>query len=490
MIHAVRPTVFLLAAGLSLVGAIGAAGVAQHRDIDAQRWVQHTSEVKEAISAARERLADEQASAPAQRIRRAIPLYASVREIRALTADNPAQQRRVDELDDALTNMDTEPAAPDRVRAILSEMRAEEQTLMLERASRLEAARRSSSFAFVLCAAMTLALGALAFLLLHRQSKEVRRARDDLGQKSRLLSSVVENIGDGIIAVDRDRHIVVLNEMGAQLTGQTAGSQLVTQWPAVFEADEVTPLAPDRSPMARALKGESVDGYQLVRKVNGSSFWTSTTARPIRDDEGAVLAAVSLVRDITDVKLAQLALSREANELRNISTVDELTGLLNRRGFFARAAAAWQAANSTGQPFAIVFLDLNGLKRVNDTLGHAAGDEMIRMAARAIRDVLREGDVAARLGGDELAILVPRASEETAHMLVERVRETRARTSRGDGSVLSASMGVSAFDPKSPRAIESLLEEADHRMYAHKRTPRTSLPPQLTLVRKGGTTKG
>ncbi len=458
-----------------------------HRDVDAQNWVQHTSQVKEAISLARERLVEELAAPTGSRTQRMLPLYECAREIRTLTVDNPTQQQRAGELDDALAEMGTDPAATERIRAILFQRRTEEQRLMGERANRLEAARRSTSLGFVLCMVTSLVLGVLAFWVLRRQSQELRRARDDLGQKSRLLSSVVENIGDAVIAVDRDRHILLMNETAARLVGQAAGTQLVTQWPAVFEADEVTSLAPDRVPMTLALKGESVDGRQLVRKLDRSSFWTSTTARPIRDDRGAVIAAVALVRDITKVKLAELALAREAAELRDLSTVDELTGLLNRRGFYARAEDAWQRGSSTGQPFAFIFLDLNGLKKVNDTLGHDAGDEMIRMAARAIREVLREGDVAARLGGDEFAILVHRASEETAGMLVERVREKMARMVKGDGSSLSASMGVSAFDPKNPRSIENLLKEADHRMYAHKRTPRTSLPPQLTLVRYGAT---
>jgi diguanylate cyclase (GGDEF)-like protein len=179
------------------------------------------------------------------------------------------------------------------------------------------------------------------------------------------------------------------------------------------------------------------------------------------------------------VRMVQRALREEM--LRDLSLQDDLTGLYNRRGLLTLAEQRVREAERQRRGFDVVFADLDGLKRINDTLGHPEGDRAIRDAARLIRASFRDSDVVARLGGDEFAVLVssdasgagdePDAGvEAAAARLVEAVARHNATEDRP--FELSISLGFSRYDPAAPRSIESLLEYADQQMYVQKRGKR------------------
>jgi diguanylate cyclase (GGDEF)-like protein len=175
--------------------------------------------------------------------------------------------------------------------------------------------------------------------------------------------------------------------------------------------------------------------------------------------------------------MVQRALREEM--LRDLSLQDDLTGLYNRRGLLTLAEQRVREAERHRRGFDVVFADLDGLKRINDTLGHPHGDHAIRDAARLIRASFGDQDVVARLGGDEFAVLVldplhgaedsPRVEAASA-----RLAEALARhNATGERPFeLSVSLGVSRFDPAAPRSIEELLDLADKQMYVQKRGKR------------------
>jgi diguanylate cyclase (GGDEF)-like protein len=146
--------------------------------------------------------------------------------------------------------------------------------------------------------------------------------------------------------------------------------------------------------------------------------------------------------------------------------VDALTGLLNRRGFEERLAAEVARATREGHPLAVVNLDLDHFKRVNDHQGHEAGDRALARVGAVIADQVRGGDLAARWGGEEFVVVLPGADVQAAHAFAERVRDAVAAT--GDGLTVSAGVAVSAGAPD-PQA---LLAAADAAMYRAKRTGR------------------
>ena len=161
-------------------------------------------------------------------------------------------------------------------------------------------------------------------------------------------------------------------------------------------------------------------------------------------------------------------LGRQADRLRRLSTIDGLTGLSNRRGFDDRLQTEWHRAERYGSSLALLMIDIDGLKEVNDARGHAAGDSLLRATAIAIRESLRGSDVGARWGGDEFAVIAPDTSSEAAELLSQRLL---ARLKRSSGThPVSASVGIAVFEPTehAPQHPQWLIRRADEALYLAK----------------------
>ena len=171
-------------------------------------------------------------------------------------------------------------------------------------------------------------------------------------------------------------------------------------------------------------------------------------------------------------------LSELQEELRQLATVDELTGLANRRGFFALGEHELLVAARTRAAIALLFVDVDGLKRVNDKLGHAMGDLLLKEAADVIRETIRASDLAGRLGGDEFCVLLMGDPELDPDRALERMRATTAIHNQRPGREfhLSLSIGLSAIPPGRSVTLEELIDAADEGMYEDKRGKRDSQP--------------
>ncbi len=153
------------------------------------------------------------------------------------------------------------------------------------------------------------------------------------------------------------------------------------------------------------------------------------------------------------------------------SHADPLTGLLNGRGIFDEAPRSLALAHRHRLPMTVAFLDLDNFKRVNDTLGHAAGDEVLRTAALTLREELRGGDFAARLGGDEFLLLLPQTDEVGARRVLERVHGRLQEQLRSTCPVAGASMGAVVY-LRPPDDLEAVVKRADAVMYSVKTSGR------------------
>ena len=158
------------------------------------------------------------------------------------------------------------------------------------------------------------------------------------------------------------------------------------------------------------------------------------------------------------------------DHLRELSITDELTGLSNRRGFFAFAQQQMKHARRDGERMVLFFADLDDLKVINDTFGHVAGDRALADTARIFVETFRDSDIIARMGGDEFAVILGNAPDsgiETArNRLEKRLSEYNARR---DGSFrLAVSVGLAIFDPAAPVTVDELIRQADARMYEEK----------------------
>lgn len=189
-------------------------------------------------------------------------------------------------------------------------------------------------------------------------------------------------------------------------------------------------------------------------------------------------AVMALV--LTMVVIAQ---RRAAEALRKLATTEPLTGLANRREIHRAIAAEIARSSRTGRPFAVVLIDVDRLKQINDTFGHRAGDRAILRVANALRVSRRAPDTAGRLGGDEFAVILPEAHEATGLRFLRRVRDVVASHRRA--GIVTVSGGV-AEHPRDGATAEALLEAADRALYAEKQRRSRQTPASIPRVKRDG----
>ncbi|MGH7409793.1 MAG: diguanylate cyclase [Candidatus Methylomirabilis sp.] len=225
-------------------------------------------------------------------------------------------------------------------------------------------------------------------------------------------------------------------------------------------------------------KGGTIFETTLVLSLDGKTFGnirlgiaTSLLGRELRNSlkQSLTLAGVAL----PVVWLLAMALAnRMLGQVRATSHVDELTGLYNRRGFLLLAKQQVKIADRTRKGMLLLFADLDGMKRINDTLGHHDGDLALIDTANTFKETFRDADIIARIGGDEFAIIALETSKDIAEILIARLQENfNARNAKGDRRyTLLISLGIARYDPESPCSIDELLAMADTSMYGQKQT--------------------
>lgn len=436
-------------------------GAYRTRDVllSANAWVKHSFEVKSALQScesAWQRGDDARVAADLDMIARR-------------TVDNPQQQRNV-----ANAAMLARLGARGEFEATLGEMIAEEERLLARRTGDMARAERQSLMALLGGAAITLALAAASLFLQRLQRVSASRQRA-------LLDAVVDRVDEGIMAIDAQRQMIVMNAVARSMVGRSfPKNHLPEDWrdhlKAMFEHGRE--MAPEQGALARGLRGETTSGlvYRIfhVRDEEHPGVWISASGEPIRDENGKIIAAVATLRDITDTKLAE-------QRLLDLSMTDELTGLLNRRGFMMMAEARIAALRAAKAPVALLYADLNGLKKLNDVQGHEMGDRAIKDAGNVMRSVLREGDIVARLGGDEFVALWPNFHAAARDPLLERFN-VATNLCAGRPYPLSFSIGITLMDWEKGATLEELLAEADRMMYERKRA-RARQSSGLRIVR-------
>src|SRR5690554_5071119 len=215
----------------------------------------------------------------------------------------------------------------------------------------------------------------------------------------------------------------------------------------------------------------SVSGFESeVRRKNGEIIWISENARAVCDDDGKFVCFEGTVEDITERKLYQARIEQQAN-------YDTLTGLANRSLLNERLQEAIVAASKSGTRLAVVFVDLDRFKFINDSLGHHVGDELLRAIAARLKAQMREGDTVARLGGDEFVLIIKgqREPDSVAHVLERMLADISQPWSIPEGDfTFTCSMGVALY-PDDGDTAETLLKHADSAMYRAKETGRNNI---------------
>ena len=280
-------------------------------------------------------------------------------------------------------------------------------------------------------------------------------------EKLRLSATVLEHIADGVMVIGLDGRIVAVNPAFTQVTGYT----------------ESEALGQDAS-MTRSQRHEEQFYVDMWRELAASGFWRGEiwrqrkngelylewlTISAVRDDHAAITHYVGVFSDITKVKESQEKLDYMAHH-------DPLTSLPNRLLFHYRLEHALQRAGRDQQQLAILFIDLDRFKNVNDTLGHHIGDELLKQVARALTDKLRDGDTLARLGGDEFIVLLEDVQGEfgAGHVAEKLMSMFEQPFMVADYELfVTGSVGISLF-PNDATDLNMLIRNADVAMYQAK----------------------
>lgn len=206
--------------------------------------------------------------------------------------------------------------------------------------------------------------------------------------------------------------------------------------------------------------------FEDVRTVSHDPLLDDTQSRPISE------LLMRAVRCAAKQYMLQA-------ELGNLALTDELTGLYNRRGFMAIAERQLKVGRRSGRGMLLFFIDVDGLKQINDSFGHSEGDRVLKHAAQALEMTFRDSDVIARVAGDEFAVLAIEAAGHSEATIRTRLSEDLKSISAGESRyAISLSLGAARFDPRSSTSIGELMVQADRAMYEHKRRRST---PSIAL---------
>lgn len=214
----------------------------------------------------------------------------------------------------------------------------------------------------------------------------------------------------------------------------------------------------------------SISGFESqVRRRDGRLIWISENARAVHDDSGRLLCYEGTVEDVTELREYKERIERQAR-------LDDLTGLANRSLLRERLQEAVRSAGGEESRFALVFVDLDRFKYINDSLGHHAGDELLCVMATRLTACAPAGSTVARVGGDEFVLLVPDADEAAARALTRRILKATGETWHFNGTEqrVNGSVGVALY-PDHGRDPEALLKNADAAMYLAKDQGRSTL---------------
>jgi diguanylate cyclase (GGDEF)-like protein/PAS domain S-box-containing protein len=282
-------------------------------------------------------------------------------------------------------------------------------------------------------------------------------------ERLRFQAHILDMIGEAVIAIDPKGQVAYWNRGAERLYGLSPED---TVGRSIFEIAGGHLVNPEDIEMIRGGAQTQSREIELKNDERGT-FVVLITISPILDQAGAHAGYIGISRDITERKQAE-------ERLAQLAQYDTLTGLPNRNLFRDRLEQAMARAKRTGEPMALLFLDLDRFKEINDTLGHAAGDELLRGVGDRLRDKLREVDTIARLGGDEFTVILESISgTEEAERIARKIVDLFSRPipAAGQEMYVTASVGATVYPGDADNA-EELLKTADIAMYEAKQEGR------------------
>nr|EKT9488877.1 diguanylate cyclase [Pseudomonas aeruginosa] len=274
--------------------------------------------------------------------------------------------------------------------------------------------------------------------------------------------AILQSMRDGYFEMDVDGVILTVNPALCQLLGQTRETLIGHPYYELLGEDD---LARARQPFQRAMQSGAGKTFAIpLQRADGSLGYFEATVSLIHDLQGELRGYRGIVRDVSD----QIAYQQQLLEM---AYRDPLTGLGNRKAFDEQLGQALLRAGSGGSELALLYLDLDRFKEVNDRFGHDVGDALLRTVAERVRSTLRQPDKAYRLGGDEFAVLLEDSQENNPQRLAERLLAALVQPIALNGEridFVTPSIGIALY-PRHAGDAEGLVRAADSAMYEAKR---------------------
>lgn len=249
----------------------------------------------------------------------------------------------------------------------------------------------------------------------------IARTEKQLFFEKELAQTTLHSIGDGVITVDKDYLIQTINPVAEMLTDVKSSDVINKNILNIYESESQQQQTEINRNLVDPGIQRSLFDFTLTKK-DGVKYEVEHTIAPIISDNNSVLGAVIILRDVTEVRTMEKRLSYQASH-------DALTGLINRREFEVRLKQIIRNAQTEDITHSVCFLDLDKFKIINDTSGHAAGDEFLKQIPKIIQPLLRQTDVLARLGGDEFSIILDSCSiyqaKQISNQIIKKIKDSR-----------------------------------------------------------------
>ncbi len=301
----------------------------------------------------------------------------------------------------------------------------------------------------------------------HHALNQESTKRKQVEASQRMLSRAVEQSGSAVVITDRSGHIEYINPRFVQITGYQL-DEVSGKTPALLRSTE-TLQSTYEDLWSTINSGDSWVGDMRNRRKNGDLYWSRLSIAPIIGDDGEISNFVATSEDITHLVKAN-------EEMEQLAFFDTLTGLPNRRLLRDRLERAIMALERSNSGIALMFLDLDQFKRINDTLGHDAGDRLLKEVSDRLLQVIRKNDTIARLGGDEFTILLEKVDGvQHATLVARKIIHAMQAPFRLEGREVSVTTSIGiTLAPEDGKDAGVLMKNADLAMYQAKENGRNN----------------